>query len=132
MPFTEEKRQAASLLERGRVAPHGRRPAQRQVLYLGEINDSQELAWRKSIEVFDEEKQDYRQISLSPSDRPIPADEANALSLVLTEMRLLRPRSFGDCWLSCLLWEELGLQLPPQPPPRIRSGQIELPASGRR
>jgi hypothetical protein len=38
-----------------------------------------------------------------------PPGEANALSVVLTEMRLLRPRSFGDCWLGCLLWEELGL-----------------------
>jgi hypothetical protein len=27
---------------------------QRHVLYLGEINDTQQLAWRKSIEVFDE------------------------------------------------------------------------------
>ena len=26
---------------------------QRQVLYLGEINDSQEAAWRKTLEVFD-------------------------------------------------------------------------------
>jgi hypothetical protein len=24
-------------------------------------------------------------------------------------MRLVRPRSFGDCWLGCLLWQELGL-----------------------
>jgi transposase len=84
-------------------------PAQRQVLYLGEINDSQEAAWRKTIEVFDEHQNESRQISLFPSDRPIPADEVNALSLVLSEMRLVRPRSFGDCWLGCLLWEELGL-----------------------
>jgi len=27
---------------------------QRHVLYLGEINDTQELAWRKSIEVFED------------------------------------------------------------------------------
>ena len=27
---------------------------QRHVLYLGEINSSQELAWRKSIEVFED------------------------------------------------------------------------------
>ena len=27
----------------------GGRPVQRQVLYLGEINDSQEAAWRKTI-----------------------------------------------------------------------------------
>jgi hypothetical protein len=34
----------------------GGRVVQRQVLYLGEINDSQELAWRKSIELFAEEQ----------------------------------------------------------------------------
>lgn len=84
-------------------------PVQRQVLYLGEINDSQEAAWRKTITVFDEHRQRFEQWSLFPSDRPIPADEANALSVVLTELRLVRPRSFGDCWLGCLLWEELGL-----------------------
>ncbi len=43
------------------------------------------------------------------SEKVVADDEANALSLVLTEMRLLRPRSFGDCWLGCLLWDELGL-----------------------
>jgi len=83
--------------------------AQRQVLYLGEINDSQEAAWRKSIEVFDEDKGQSSQACLFPADRPIPADEVNALSLVMSEMRLLRPRSFGDCWLGCHLWRELGL-----------------------
>jgi hypothetical protein len=30
----------------------GRRVVQRHVLYLGEINDSQERSWRRSIEVF--------------------------------------------------------------------------------
>ena len=83
--------------------------AQRQVLYLGEINDSQEAAWRKTIEVFDEDKDQSREACLFPADRPIPADEVNALSLDMSEMRLLRPRSFGDCWLGCLLWRELGL-----------------------
>jgi len=85
-------------------------PAQRQVHYLGEINDSQEAAWRKTIEIFDEEKRQPQQASLFPDDRPIPADEVNALSLVMSELRLLRPRSFGDCWLGCLLWRELGLE----------------------
>ena len=31
--------------------------AQRQVLYLGEINDSQQAAWRRTLEVFDEAEQ---------------------------------------------------------------------------
>ncbi len=85
------------------------RIAQRQVLYLGEINDSQEAAWRKTIRVFDEQKQDYRQIALFPAERPLPPDAANAIGVRLTEMRLHRPRSFGNCWLGCLLWEELRL-----------------------
>ena len=80
--------------------------AQRELLYLGEINDSQEAAWRKSIEVFDEDKGKPGQACLFPSDRPIPADEVNALSLVMSDIRLLRPRSFGDCWLGCHLWHE--------------------------
>ena len=40
-----------SVVESRRVA--GGKTAQRQVLYLGEINDSQEAAWRKTLEVFD-------------------------------------------------------------------------------
>jgi transposase len=83
--------------------------AQRMLLYLGEINDSQEAAWRKSIEVFDEDKSDSSQACLFPADRPLPSDEVNALSLDMGRMQLLRPRSFGDCWLGCLLWRELGL-----------------------
>jgi len=39
------------------------------VLYLGEINSSQERAWRRSIEVLDEAKQAARTLSLFPEDR---------------------------------------------------------------
>ena len=39
-----------SLVESRRV--RGGRVVQRQVLYLGEINDSQQAAWRRTIEVF--------------------------------------------------------------------------------
>jgi hypothetical protein len=81
--------------------------AQRQLLYLGEINDSQEAAWRKTIEVFDENEQEPTQACLFPADRPIPPHEVNALSLLMSEVRLLRPRSFGGCWLGCRLWREL-------------------------
>jgi hypothetical protein len=83
--------------------------AQRQLLYLGEINDSQEQAWRKTIDVFDEQTDEPGQACLFPDDRPIPAGEVNALSLMMSDIRLLRPRSFGNCWLGCHLWRELGL-----------------------
>jgi hypothetical protein len=96
-----------SVVESRRVASG--KPVQRPVLYLGEINDSQEAAWRRTISVFDEEKNQSLDVSLFPSDRPIPADEANALSVVLTALRLVRPRSFGGCWLGCRLWDELEL-----------------------
>ncbi len=46
--------------------------AQRTVLYLGEINDKQETSWRKSLEVFDEDRQSSNNLSLFPEDREIP------------------------------------------------------------
>jgi hypothetical protein len=87
----------------------GNRVVQRQVLYLGEINDSQEAAWRKTLEVFDEQRRSACQMSLFPEDREIPPDAVNGLGLRMTEMALRRSRSFGDCWLGLTLWRELGL-----------------------
>lgn len=83
--------------------------SQRPVLYLGEINDSQQAAWRKTVSVFDEDHGRSRALSLFPDDRPVPADAVDAVSVVLSGMKLVRPRSFGDCWLGCLLWRELHL-----------------------
>ena len=47
----------------------GGRVVQRHVLYLGEINSSQELAWRQSIEVLDEGAERPRTLALFPEDR---------------------------------------------------------------
>jgi len=80
--------------------------AQRQVLYLGEINDSQQLAWRKTIEVFDEGAK--RQVALFPEGAQ-PAGDAKAVGVRLSELQLKRPRQWGACWLSCVLWQQLGL-----------------------
>ena len=96
-----------SVVENRRLADG--RTQQRQVVYLGEINDSQQAAWRKSLEVFDEDRGGYRELSLFPDDRLLPPDAVNALSLKLSEIQLRHPRAFGDCWLGCRLWEELGL-----------------------
>jgi transposase len=87
----------------------GDRVVQRQVLYLGEINDSQEATWRKTLEVFDEQRRTPSQMSLFPEDREIPPDAVNALSLRMSELALRRSRSFGDCWLGLTLWRELNL-----------------------
>jgi hypothetical protein len=84
--------------------------AQRQVLYLGEINDSQQAAWRKTLEVFDEQRGEPRQMSLFPADRPIPAQALDAIAVDLSRLRLRRARRWGDGWLGLTLWRELGLE----------------------
>ena len=82
---------------------------QKQVLYLGEINDSQQSAWRKTLEVFDEQQQRYTPLSLFPEDRPIPIDAIDSVQVKLSEMKLERARPFGNCWLGCQLWQQLHL-----------------------
>jgi transposase len=82
--------------------------AQRQVLYLGEINDSQRAAWRKSLDVFDEQQQQYTTLSLFAEDRPAPTDLA-AIQVKLDQMELRRARPYGNCWLGCALWQQLEL-----------------------
>jgi transposase len=82
---------------------------QRQVLYLGEINDSQQVAWRKTLEVFDEQRQRFTELSLFPQDRAVPSDALDSVQVKLHEMRLERARPYGNCWLGCELWRQLGL-----------------------
>ena len=82
---------------------------QRQVLYLGEINDSQQAAWRRTLEVFDEDDHRFTPLSLFPEDRPVPADAIDSVQVKLSEMKLERARPYGNCWLGCELWRQLQL-----------------------
>ncbi len=97
-----------SVVENRRVS--GGRVLQRHVLYLGEINGSQELAWRRSIEVLDEGTRATRPLTLFPEDRceGVVADES-IVRLKLAQLRLERPRQWGGCWLALKLWQQLGL-----------------------
>src|ERR1700747_471485 len=97
-----------SIVENRRVG--GGRVVQRPLLYLGEINDSQELAGRKSIAVFAEGAPAPRTLSLFPEDRceGVPSD-ASIVRLKLNELRLRRPRQWGGCWLALNWWRELAL-----------------------
>jgi hypothetical protein len=95
-----------SIVENKRV---GRgRTVQRHVLYLGEINSSQASAWRKAIEVFDEDAGRRRSLALFAEDRCEVAGAAT-VQLRLSELRLSRPRQWGACWLAGQLWRELQL-----------------------
>ena len=97
-----------SVVENQRVA--GGRVVQRQVLYLGEINDTQQLAWRRSIEVFEDGASQPRTLSLFPEDRcEALLPDTSIVRLKLSQVRLCRPRQWGACWLALTLWRELQL-----------------------
>jgi hypothetical protein len=85
------------------------RVVQRHVLYLGEINSSQAEAWRRAIEVFDEDAGRSRPLALFPEDRCEAPNTDDVIRLRLGEMRLCRPRQWGACWLAGVLWRELRL-----------------------
>ena len=83
---------------------------QRQVLYLGEINDTQHESWCRTIEVFDDKRERTLPLALFPADRQLPNFAAGfGVQVRLKEMELHRPRQWGACWLACDLYEQLGL-----------------------
>jgi hypothetical protein len=133
-----------SVVENRRVAAD--KTVQRNVLYPGEITSSQENRWRKTLEVFDEDTGRHEQKFLFADHATICQSQLDAIKVKLSQMQLLRPRSFGNCWLACRLWDELGLDefwqgrsdesrgdiawskvlrlLPKQPPPKIYSRHL--------
>ena len=83
---------------------------QRQVAYLGEINDSQREAWEKAICVFDEDHKASREIAVYSSASVLPAHaEGHGVRVRLDAMELHRPRQWGACWLATLIWQQLDL-----------------------
>lgn len=96
-----------SLVENRRVA--GGRVVQRHALYLGEINDSQQEAWRKTIEIFEEGNARPRTVALFPEERCAELADPDIVRIRLSQLSLHRPRQWGACWLAVHLWEQLGL-----------------------
>jgi transposase len=82
---------------------------QRHALYLGEINDSQQEAWRKTIEIFEEGQSRSRTVALFPDDRIGDVDDPDIVRIRLGELSLHRPRQWGACWLTGQLWEQVKL-----------------------
>jgi len=84
--------------------------AKRQVLYLGEINDSQKSGWCKSIAALEGRSQAAQQIALFPNDRQPPEDLSHdgrkvlPVQVDLSRMELRRPRQWGACWLALQIW----------------------------
>src|SRR6185369_9088167 len=94
-----------SLVETVRT-PDG--PRQRTLCYLGELNDSAQARWLKTIEVFNEQGE-TQQLKLFPSHIEPPADDPQVARVVLNKVRLQRTRQFGSCWLGLEIWKCLAL-----------------------
>ena len=71
-----------SIVENRRA--HGGRVVQRQVLYLGEINDSQHRAWCRALDVLGDGGILPRQMAIFPDDREPPV----ALDVDVVQVRL--------------------------------------------
>ena len=96
-----------SLVENRRLP--GGRVVQRHALYLGEINDNQQEAWRKTIEIFEEGQARPRTVALFPEDRNGAVADPDIVRIRLRQLSLHRPRQWGACWLASQLWEQVGL-----------------------
>ena len=105
-----------SIVENRRVARG--RVVQRQVLYLGEINSNQEQQWLRSIEVFEDGAPEPRtvallaqtELSLASAAVPRLKDEP-VVRILVSKMKLRRPRQWGACWLAIEIYEMLGLDV---------------------
>ena len=81
---------------------------QRQVLYLGEINDSEREAWCRSIEVL-EGKSGGRQIALFAEGREVPALDCEVVRVQVQDVEVHAPRQWGACWLGLCVRDRLEL-----------------------
>ena len=97
-----------SLVENRRV-DGGKKVVQRHVLYLGEINSTQQAAWRKTIEIFEEGSSRSRTVALFPEERAPALPDEKVVRIRLDQLALRRPRQWGACWLACHLYQKLGL-----------------------
>jgi hypothetical protein len=107
-----------SIVENKRVA--GGKVVQRHVLYLGEINSTQQASWRKTIEIFEEGQSRSQTVALFPEERTVPVSDDQIVQIRLKDLQLKRPRQWGACWLACHVYEQLELD---------RFWRSKLPAS---
>ncbi len=82
------------------------RVVRRQVLHLGEINDSQRAAWCRSIEVLGGDL-GAASMALFADDREAPELDCEVVRVRVRVLSLHRPRQWGACWLALTLWERL-------------------------
>lgn len=89
---------------------HTGRVVQRQVLHLGELNTTQTASWQHTLEIINEEDGARLQRRLfTDRDGKAPTEAEDVVEVQLSSLRVRAPRRFGDCWVGCRLWRQLGL-----------------------
>ncbi|MGH6781810.1 MAG: IS1634 family transposase, partial [Sphingomonadaceae bacterium] len=83
-------------------------PRQRTLCHLGELNDSAQVRWLKTIEVFNEAGERH-QLKLFPSEVVPPPDDAEVAQVLVQRVRLERTRQLGPALLGLALWRQLRL-----------------------
>lgn len=94
-----------SLVETVRTADG---PRQRTLCHLGELNDSAQARWLKTIEVFNDAGERH-QLKLFPSAVTPPPDDAEVAQVLVQRVRLERTRQLGPAMLGLALWRQLRL-----------------------
>ena len=97
-----------SLTESLRVSR--KRVVQRTVLHLGELNTTQVERWQHTIEAIHEDGHRRQMRLFTDREGQVPVAAEDVAEVVLSSLVVRRPRRFGDCWMGCKLWEELGLR----------------------
>src|SRR5712692_922532 len=83
-------------------------PRQRTLCHLGELNDSAQGRWLKTIEVFNEAGERH-QLKLFPADVAPPPEDAEVAQVLVQRVRLERTRQLGPCLAGWALWRALRL-----------------------
>ncbi len=89
---------------------HGGRTVQRQLLHLGELNTTQHDAWQHTLEVLHEDGSRHQRRLFTDREGAAPAAGEEVVEVKLSTFAVKQPRRFGDCWVGCRAWEQLGLR----------------------
>ena len=84
---------------------------QRQVLYLGELNDNQRAGWVRMIEAVWGEKAKTKQLALFPDEpgKELPILDCETIRVRLDKIELCHPREWGASWLGLYFVEPSGV-----------------------
>src|SRR5439155_21856423 len=95
-----------SLVETVRT-PDG--PQQRMLCHLGELNDSAQARWLKTIEVFNDAGERHL-LKLFPAEVAPPPDDGEVAQVLVQRVRLERTRKLGLALLVLAPWRRLPVE----------------------